>query len=150
MAGDNTSVSDLAGRYAAALLDLADERKALDEVAEDLKTVRALIAESEDLRRLLASPVFTREEQRRARRDEGLAAGTIGHDGRVVAVRGHEQIAEGIDQIQRHRVQGVEVGVEVRPEREGVVAVGVAETEAVADLVSQEPLEARDLLCLGE
>ncbi len=66
MAGDNTSVSDLAGRYAAALLDLADERKALDEVAEDIKTVRALIAESEDLRRLLASPVFTREEQRRA------------------------------------------------------------------------------------
>lgn len=66
MAGDITSVSDLAGRYASALLDLADERKALDEVAGDLKTVQALVAESEDLRRLLASPVFTREEQRKA------------------------------------------------------------------------------------
>jgi F-type H+-transporting ATPase subunit delta len=66
LAGDNTSLSDLAGRYAAALLDLADERKALDQVADDLKTLRSLIVESADLRRLLDSPVFTREEQSRA------------------------------------------------------------------------------------
>ena len=59
-------MSDLAGRYASALLDLADERKALDEVADDLKTLRTLIAESEDLRRLLDSPVFSRDEQRKA------------------------------------------------------------------------------------
>jgi F-type H+-transporting ATPase subunit delta len=59
-------MSDLPGRYASALLDLADERKAFDEVAEDLKTLRALIDESEDLRRLLGSPVFTRDEQRKA------------------------------------------------------------------------------------
>lgn len=59
-------MSDLAGRYASALLDLADERKALDEVADDLKALRSLIAESEDLRRLLGSPIFSREEQRKA------------------------------------------------------------------------------------
>lgn len=59
-------MSNLAGRYAAALLDLADERKALDEVADDLKTLRSLIAESEDLRRLLGSPIFSREEQSKA------------------------------------------------------------------------------------
>ena len=66
MAGDITSMSDLAGRYASALLDLADEQKALDQVADDLKALRSLIAESEDLRRLLDSPVFSREEQRKA------------------------------------------------------------------------------------
>jgi F-type H+-transporting ATPase subunit delta len=59
-------MSDLAGRYASALLDLADEQKALDQVADDLKALRSLIAESEDLRRLLDSPVFSREEQRKA------------------------------------------------------------------------------------
>lgn len=59
-------MSDLAGRYASALLDLADERKALDEVADDLKGLRTLISESEDLRRLLNSPLFSREEQRKA------------------------------------------------------------------------------------
>ncbi len=66
MAGDNTSLSDLAGRYAAALLDLADERKALDQVSDDLQTLRSLIAESEDLRRLLGSPIFTGDQQRKA------------------------------------------------------------------------------------
>ena len=66
MAGDNTSLSDLAGRYASALLDLADEKKALDQVSDDLQTLRSMIAESEDLRRLLNSPVITREEQRQA------------------------------------------------------------------------------------
>jgi F-type H+-transporting ATPase subunit delta len=66
LAGDNTSLSDLAGRYAAALLDLADEKKALDQVSGDLQSLRSMIAESEDLRRLLNSPVITREEQRKA------------------------------------------------------------------------------------
>lgn len=66
MAGDNTSLSDLAGRYASALLDLADERKALDQVSDDLQTLRSLIAESEDLRRLLGSPIFTGDQQRKA------------------------------------------------------------------------------------
>ena len=66
MAGDNRSLSDLGGRYASALLDLADDGKALDQVADDLKTLRSLIDESSDLRRLLGSPVFTRDEQRKA------------------------------------------------------------------------------------
>jgi len=66
LAGDNTSLSDLAGRYASALLDLADERKALDQVSDDLQTLRSLIAESEDLRRLLGSPIFTGDQQRKA------------------------------------------------------------------------------------
>src|SRR3546814_295320 len=66
LAGDKTSLSDLAGRYAFALLDLADEKKALDQVSGDLQTLRAMIAESEDLRRLLNSPIVTREEQRDA------------------------------------------------------------------------------------
>ena len=66
MAGDNTSLSDLAGRYASALLDLADERKALDAVAGDLQTLRGLITESGDLRRLLTSPIYSRAQQSKA------------------------------------------------------------------------------------
>ena len=66
MAGDNTSLGDLAGRYASALLDLADERKALDEVAADLKALRASIDESADLRRLLTSPIYSRTQQSKA------------------------------------------------------------------------------------
>lgn len=55
--------SGLAARYAKALFDLADERKALDETARDLQALRGLLAGSEDLRRLVRSPVLGRDAQ---------------------------------------------------------------------------------------
>ena len=66
MAGEDTSLSGLAGRYALALLNLADDKKELDSVAEDLRGLRGIIAESEDLRRLIRSPLFTRKQQAQA------------------------------------------------------------------------------------
>ena len=66
MASDNTGLSGVAGRYALALLELADDKKQLDEVAEDLRALGAMIADSDDLRRLIRSPLFTRAEQAKA------------------------------------------------------------------------------------
>lgn len=66
MASEATGVSGLADRYAAALFDLADERKTLDAVAGDLQTLRNLLHESADLRRLIRSPVLSRGEQGKA------------------------------------------------------------------------------------
>lgn len=66
MAAQDTGSAGLAARYAAALFDLADESKQLDGVADDLRAIRALIAESAELRRLVRSPVLTRAEQARA------------------------------------------------------------------------------------
>ena len=62
----SSNSSGVAGRYAAALFEIAEERKQLDEVATDTSTIRAWIAESSDLRRLVASPVIARDDQRRA------------------------------------------------------------------------------------
>jgi F-type H+-transporting ATPase subunit delta len=59
-------VSGMAGRYATALFELADAANGLDAAAGDLATVSALLNESGDLRRLVASPVFGAEEQGRA------------------------------------------------------------------------------------
>jgi F-type H+-transporting ATPase subunit delta len=56
----------LAERYAAALFELADEKKDLDRVAGDLQTLKAMIGGSADLQRLLRSPVLSRQEQSRA------------------------------------------------------------------------------------
>jgi F-type H+-transporting ATPase subunit delta len=56
----------LAGRYALALLDLADETISLDAVADDLRALRRIIEQSEDFRRLLRSPLISREEQAKA------------------------------------------------------------------------------------
>src|SRR5471030_597104 len=56
-----SATSGVAGRYASALFDLADNGKSLDQVAQDLGSFRALLAESTDLRRLILSPVIGRE-----------------------------------------------------------------------------------------
>jgi F-type H+-transporting ATPase subunit delta len=62
----SSAVSGVAGRYASALFDLADETKSLDKVAQDLATFRRLLEESADLNRLVASPVISRALQGKA------------------------------------------------------------------------------------
>jgi F-type H+-transporting ATPase subunit delta len=66
LASETTGVSALAERYAAALFEIAEERRALDEVASDLRQLRAMLAASVDLMRLVRSPVLSRLEQGRA------------------------------------------------------------------------------------
>jgi len=66
VASEATGVSGLAERYAKALFELADDRKTLDEVANDLRVLRSLIDESADFRRLIRSPVLSRIEQGKA------------------------------------------------------------------------------------
>ncbi len=63
MASETAGVSGLAARYAAALFDLADERRILDEVASDLRQLRAMVQASPDLLRLIRSPILSRDEQ---------------------------------------------------------------------------------------
>ncbi|WP_119679228.1 F0F1 ATP synthase subunit delta [Indioceanicola profundi] len=66
MATEGTGVSGLAQRYATALFELADEQKALDQTAKDLTLLKQLLAESADLRRVVASPLIARADQARA------------------------------------------------------------------------------------
>lgn len=66
MVAGTSIVTGIAGRYATALFELALEQGAADDVAGDLKGLGALINESDDLLRLVRSPVLTRAEQSRA------------------------------------------------------------------------------------
>ncbi len=66
MASESPILTGLAGRYATALYELADEQKALDQVATDLAAIKAAIAESADLQRLIASPLVPRDQQAKA------------------------------------------------------------------------------------
>lgn len=59
-------VSGVAQRYASALFDLAIEADSLEATEKDLDRFDALISESEDLKRLVQSPVFSAEEQEAA------------------------------------------------------------------------------------
>jgi F-type H+-transporting ATPase subunit delta len=66
LASETTGVSGLAERYAAALFDLADERRMLDEVAADLRELRAMLQASGDFLRLIRSPILSRDQQAKA------------------------------------------------------------------------------------
>jgi len=63
LASEATGVSGLAGRYATALFDLADQEKAFDAIADDLRRLGAMIESSADLKRLIRSPVLSRDAQ---------------------------------------------------------------------------------------
>ena len=66
MAAENPSVSGVSGRYATALFELARDMKAIDAVKADLGKFNALLDESEDLKRLVRSPVFSADAQLKA------------------------------------------------------------------------------------
>jgi F-type H+-transporting ATPase subunit delta len=64
LAGEEPHNAGLAGRYATALFELATDEHAVDTVAGDLASLKALLAESPDLTRLVRAPVFSADEQR--------------------------------------------------------------------------------------
>jgi len=63
---DDPMMASMAGRYAAALFELAKDQKQLDQVAGDLESFDRMLAGSEELRRLVRSPVISAEDQARA------------------------------------------------------------------------------------
>jgi F-type H+-transporting ATPase subunit delta len=66
VATDNPVMASMAGRYATALFDLAGEQRQLADVEANLVEFEKLLDASEDLRRLVRSPVFSADEQTKA------------------------------------------------------------------------------------
>jgi F-type H+-transporting ATPase subunit delta len=62
---DDSKVSNVGGRYAQALFDLASDQNQVPAVEADLKALKAAIADSRELRVLLASPAFSSEDKGR-------------------------------------------------------------------------------------
>jgi F-type H+-transporting ATPase subunit delta len=63
---NETAEGGLAGRYANALFELAQEQKAIDAVSADLASLRKALETSPDLARLVKSPVFSAEDHAKA------------------------------------------------------------------------------------
>ena len=66
MSSETNGATGLAGRYATALFEMAESGGILDAVAGDLGALAAMTDESDDLRRLLRSPVISRDDQTKA------------------------------------------------------------------------------------
>jgi F-type H+-transporting ATPase subunit delta len=63
VATTDQTVSGVPGRYASALFELATEEKATEEVGRQLARFGSAIDQSDDLRRLVRSPVYSSEDQ---------------------------------------------------------------------------------------
>lgn len=88
MAQTGTMISGVAARYASSLFELAEEDGVIAEVEADLGRFEAMIEASEDLRRLIESPVFSSVEQFDAIGavlDKAGIRGLVGNFLRVVA-----------------------------------------------------------------
>jgi F-type H+-transporting ATPase subunit delta len=66
VAAEEPIISGMAGRYATALFELALESDGVDAAKADLDRFDALMDESDDLRRLVRSPVFSSDTQGKA------------------------------------------------------------------------------------
>jgi F-type H+-transporting ATPase subunit delta len=63
VAATDQNVSGVPGRYASALFELANEQKAVPATAQALNGFQAVVDESEELQRVMQSPVFKAEDQ---------------------------------------------------------------------------------------
>jgi len=66
---DNSQTSNVAGRYAQALFDLAKDQGSTKPVEADVKSLKSALADSRDLRILIESPAFSSDDK-----GKGLAA----------------------------------------------------------------------------
>ncbi len=116
--------SGVAGRYANALFELADNARSLDQVAQDLTTFRTMAGESPDLARLLASPVIGRALQGKALLAVLDAAGITGLTRNFIGAvaangRARELVAmEQLNDSLRAVLGGAKVSIDARVEPE--------------------------------
>lgn len=63
VATEEPHFAGLAGRYATAVFELAQEQNSVEALEKDFAALKAMIRESDDMARLVRSPVFSREDQ---------------------------------------------------------------------------------------
>ena len=88
MATSDSLTSGIAARYASSLFEVALEQKALDAVESGLESFDGMLRGSDDLMRLVRSPVFSADDQAKAVSavlDKAGIGGLVGNFVRVVA-----------------------------------------------------------------
>ncbi len=86
MAQTTSLISGVAQRYAGSLYELAEQSRAVSKVETDLGRFETLIEVSADLKRLIASPVFSADDQLRAISAVADKAGITGLTGNFLRV----------------------------------------------------------------
>ncbi|RED18641.1 ATP synthase subunit delta [Pontivivens insulae] len=133
LATTSAHVSGIAGRYATALFELAQEENALAQVEGDLDTLQAALNESADLRDLTTSPVYSREDQQSGMRALASAMGlgnTVTNTLALMASRRRLFVLE--DVIKGVKALAADARGEITAEVTSAKALTKAQSEALA------------------
>jgi F-type H+-transporting ATPase subunit delta len=126
VAQQRQAVAGVAGRYALALYELARESGAVDSTSGELERFQALLDSSEDLKRLVKSPVFSADEQQAALQAIFNTVGINGLAAKLILLLTQNRRLSGVsDIIQTYRS-----------------LIARARGEVTADVTSAEPLTA--------
>lgn len=129
MASNESVVEGVAGRYASALFDLAKEASKVSEVEADLKTFQRMLGESEDLVRLVRSPVISTEDQSKAIDAIVSKAGIGGLAGNFFKlIAGNRRLFAAEDMIKAYSALAAKARGEVAAEVTSAVALNDAQT----------------------
>lgn len=131
MATDQTNSASMPGRYASALFELAKEQGSVEQIEADLKAFESLLTESEDLRRLVASPVFAAEDQSRALSALLEKAGISGLTENFLQVITHNRRLFAVPQM-------IKIFAALAAESRGEVTAEVTTAQALTDELTAE------------
>lgn len=126
---DETKATDAGQRYAQSLFELTIEGGQLTKVESDLKALKAMIADSADLRRLIDSPAFSAEDKAK-----GLTAVAVKAGFDILTAKFLGLVASNGRAVEL--VGAINAFVELSAKHRGVVA---------AEVVSASPLSAAQL-----
>lgn len=119
-----------AGRYALSLIDLAEERKQVEEIKKDMELVAATIAESRELDLLLHSPIIKTDKKKSVLKsvfEKAVQELTMSFMLTVTA-KGREWLLTAI----------AEAFVSIYKERNGIVTAHVTTAVAMSDAQRKE------------
>ena len=129
---DDSQNGGVGARYARALLDLSVETGALAAVESDLASLKAMLAESADLRTLIASPKFDAEDKAKALNAVAARAGANEITRKFLGLLAHNRRASALPTV-------IEAFERLAAARRGLVLAKV--TTAIA----LTPAQAKDL-----
>ena len=124
----------MAGRYAAALFDLAKDAKQIPEVEADLAKFQALLDMSDDLKRMVRSPVISANDQSKALSAVLAKAGIGGLAGNFLKlVASNRRLFAAADMIKGFKNLAAKGRGETSAEVTSAVALSAAQITALKD-----------------
>lgn len=134
MATDDPMMATVAGRYASALFELASEQKQVAEVETALGQFETLVDGSDDLRRLVRSPVFSADDQVKAINAVLARAGIGGLAGNFLRlIAKNRRLFAVRDMIRGYRMLAARERGEVEAEVTSAFPLSQAQLDALRD-----------------